>query len=235
MGCLWGLPGDGPGCFSGVPSLVNEATLSLTKTATKKVLGAPLKGWWHGNWLPHVTTEGRYLNPALVGSTLDNACRRERRRRRWQTAADNYGLGQPSYSKEGMNRRTGQEVAEDQKGGAGRGGAAGRGGVGGAGPVVLELMGGTWGRERSRGGGGGRNGLGGGKGDLHGHAALFIAKQVLTPNIGFSLPCHVSSLCPCVHVPFKDLVMSSIYYLLPPLSFYTFVPLLTVACRVPLF
>jgi hypothetical protein len=30
-----------------------------------------------------------------------------------------------------MNRRTGQEVAEDQTGGAGGGGAAGRGGWGG--------------------------------------------------------------------------------------------------------
>ena len=47
------------------------------------------------------------------------------------TAAEggrHYGLGQPSYSKEGMNRRTGQEVAEDQMGGAGGGGATGKGG-----------------------------------------------------------------------------------------------------------
>jgi hypothetical protein len=36
VGCLWGPPGDGPGCFSSVPSLVNEATLSLTKTAAKR-------------------------------------------------------------------------------------------------------------------------------------------------------------------------------------------------------
>jgi hypothetical protein len=107
--------------------------LSLSQKQQQWVLGAPLKGRWHGNRLPRVTTEGRYLNLALEGSSLGNACRRERRGRRWQTAADNYGLGQPSYSKEGMNRRTGQEVAEDQMGGAGGGGAAGGGGWGGRG------------------------------------------------------------------------------------------------------
>ena len=74
------------------------------------------------------------------------------------TAADggrHYGLGQPSYSTEDMNRRTGQEAAEDQMGGAGKRGATGRGGGGEAGLVSLEFGGGgAWGRERSLGGGG---------------------------------------------------------------------------------
>jgi hypothetical protein len=41
-GRLSELPGDGLGCSSSIPSLVNVATLSLTKTATLSA-GCPLK------------------------------------------------------------------------------------------------------------------------------------------------------------------------------------------------
>jgi hypothetical protein len=52
-----------------------------------------------------------------------------------------------------MNRRTGQEVAEDQMGGAGGGGAAGGGGVGGAGLVAPKLTEGCLGEREKPGGG----------------------------------------------------------------------------------
>jgi hypothetical protein len=53
-----------------------------------------------------------------------------------------------------MNRRTGQEAAADQMGGAGKGGATGRGGGGGRGSCRGNPGGGAWGRERGPGGGG---------------------------------------------------------------------------------
>ncbi len=54
-----------------------------------------------------------------------------------------------------MNRRTGQEAAEDQMGGAGKGGATGRGGGGGAGLVSPEFWGGRLGEREKPGGRGG--------------------------------------------------------------------------------
>ena len=128
------------------------------------------------------------------------------------TAADggrHYGLGRPSYSTEDMNRRTGQEAAEDQMGGAGKRGATGRGGGGGAGLVSLEFGRGAPGGEREAWGGGG--------------AAGQPVRQQKT--------CCMPTLVPCVHEwsvplinpnPFPSLLHLLLYsslIFLPAISF----------------
>ncbi len=58
-----------------------------------------------------------------------------------------------------MNRRTGQEAAEDQMGGAGKRGVTGRGGGGGGGACVTGIWGGRLGEREKPGGGGERASL----------------------------------------------------------------------------